>query len=84
MPARSSLLILPPLLVFAVVNFLTVQFGEPAGYFAQPWVANGASEAAGRTRTIAAFLLFAGMAVTVLVYSAGALGFSTAAPHGGC
>lgn len=72
LPAGSSFLILPPLLVFAVVNLLSVQFGEPAGYFAQPWAANGAAEAAGRMRTIAAFLLFAGLAVAVLVYSIGA------------
>jgi hypothetical protein len=70
MPRRSLLLILLPLGVFAISGFLSWQFGKPAGYFPQPSVPNGAAEAAGRVKTIAAFLLFAGMAVGVLVYAA--------------
>lgn len=70
MPERSLLLILLPLGVFAVNGFLSWHFGTPAGYFPRPSVPDGAAEAAGRLKTLAAFLLFAGMAVGVLVYAA--------------
>jgi hypothetical protein len=67
MPALSLLLVLPPLVVFILNNAFNVAFGDPAGYFPQPWLQNGAAEAAGRIKTIAAFLLFGGMSIGLLV-----------------
>jgi hypothetical protein len=67
MPAPALLLIIPPLVIFGASGFFTFMHGAPSGYFPQPWLQNGAAEAAGRTKAIAAFLLCAGMEIAVLV-----------------
>jgi hypothetical protein len=67
MPALSLLLVLPPCMVYAASSLFSADFGNPAGWFPQPWLQNGAAEAAGRTKAIAAFLLFTGMAIGALV-----------------
>lgn len=67
MPAGSALLILLPVLIFGATTFLGARYGIPDGYFAQPVIQDGNAEMAGRTRTFATFLLFAGMAIAVIV-----------------
>jgi hypothetical protein len=71
MPALSLLLILPPLAIFIASGVFSAEFADPAGHFAQPWFGNGAAEAAGRMKAIAAFMLCAGIEVGVLIIWAG-------------
>ena len=67
LPRQALLLVLLPLCVFATSGFLSLEWGTPAGPFAQPSVPNGNAESAGRVKAISAFMLFAAFSLGVLV-----------------
>ncbi|TMJ18352.1 MAG: hypothetical protein E6G92_00380 [Alphaproteobacteria bacterium] len=73
MPRGSTLLIAIPLLVFMLNGVADMWLRTPAGYFAQPSLQNAVAEAAGRSKTVAAFLLCASLEIVVLVASASSL-----------
>jgi hypothetical protein len=70
LPRWWPALIVPPLVAFALTNFILTQWGQSSFELAQPMLADGNAEAAGRLRAGATFLLLCALGAAGLIYSA--------------
>src|SRR5206468_1271130 len=73
LPGGWPFLVAVPLLTFGLVNALLGYWGSADIHVARPFLADGNAEAAGRLRTIAAFLLFCVTGLAVFLYGIAAV-----------